>query len=87
MPAVVQGQGARFGIYFGRREPVTTWSDALQHDHAMNQAFVKGCVERGVYFHGFTQQGPPGHAGFSLAHTDADFAEALSVVDDVAAGL
>ena len=26
----------------------------------------------------------PGHAGFSLAHTDEDFAEALTVFDDVA---
>lgn len=87
VPAVVQGRGARFGIYFGRREPVTTWSDALNHDHALNQRFVQGCVERGVYFHGFTRQGPPGHAGFSLAHSARDFAEALNVIDDVAATL
>lgn len=85
VPAVVQGRGARFGIYFGRREPVTTWSDALNHDHALNQRFVKGCVERGVYFHGFTQQGPPGHAGFSLSHSEDDFAEALNVIESVAA--
>jgi glutamate-1-semialdehyde 2,1-aminomutase len=87
VPAVVQGRGARFGMYFGRRDPVTTWSDALNHDHALNQRFVQGCVERGVYFHGFTRQGPPGHAGFSLAHSADDFAEALNVIDDVAATL
>ncbi len=84
VPAVVQGRGARFGLYFGRREPVTTWSDALRHDHGLNQRFVQGCVERGVYFHGFTHQGPPGHAGFSLAHTEDDFAETLTVVEAVA---
>jgi glutamate-1-semialdehyde 2,1-aminomutase len=87
VPAVVQGRGARFGIYFGRREPVTTWADALSHDHELNRQFVQGCVERGVYFHGFTRQGPPGHAGFSLAHRPEDFAEALTVIDDVAATL
>jgi glutamate-1-semialdehyde 2,1-aminomutase len=85
VPAVVQGRGARFGIYFGFREPVTTWSDALNHDHALNRRFVQGCVERGVYFHGFTQQGPPGHAGFSLSHSADDFAEALNVIESVAA--
>ncbi|MFT4039294.1 MAG: aspartate aminotransferase family protein [Thermomicrobiales bacterium] len=87
VPARVQGQGARFGIYFGITEPVTTWSDALGHDHELNRRFAEGCVERGAYFHGYTRQGPPGHAGFSLAHTDADFAETLTVVEDVCRGL
>lgn len=84
LPVRVQGMGARFGLYFGIREPVRTWSDALGHDHALNRHFVLGCVERGVYFHGYTRQGPPGHAGFSLAHTADDFAETLTVVEDVA---
>ncbi|MEA2531176.1 MAG: glutamate-semialdehyde -aminomutase [Thermomicrobiales bacterium] len=84
LPVRVQGMGSRFGLYFGTREPVQTWSDALGHDHELNRRFVVGCVERGVYFHGYTRQGPPGHAGFSLAHTPDDFAETLNVVEDVA---
>ena len=56
----------------------------MGHDHELNRHFAAGCVARGVYFHGYTRQGPPGHAGFSLAHTDADFAETLSVVESVA---
>lgn len=87
LPVHIQGKGARFGMYFGRREPVTTWTDAFDHDHAMNQAFVRQCWERGVAFHGYTRQGPPGHAGFSLAHTDADLDESLNVFDAVAANL
>jgi glutamate-1-semialdehyde 2,1-aminomutase len=87
LPVRVQGRGARFGMYFGRTEPVRTWSDALGHDHALNQRFTVGCVERGLYFHGYTRQGPPGHAGFSLAHTDEDFAETLNIVEDVAKGI
>ncbi len=83
VPARVQGLGARFGIYFGITEPVRTWSDALNHDHALNRRFAIGCAERGVYFHGYTRQGPPGHAGFSLAHSDEDFAETLGVVEAV----
>jgi glutamate-1-semialdehyde 2,1-aminomutase len=87
VPARVQGMGARFGIYFGITEPVRTWSDALGHDHELNRRFTAGCIERGVYFHAYTRQGPPGHAGFSLAHSDENFAETLSVVEDVARGL
>jgi glutamate-1-semialdehyde 2,1-aminomutase len=80
----VQGMGARFGLYFGRTEPVTTWTDAMNHDHEVNQQFVAECNRLGVAFHGYTKQGPPGHAGFSLAHTQADFDETLNVVDTVA---
>lgn len=83
VPVRVQGMGARFGLYFGRTDPVTTWSDVLNHDHHMNQRFVEECNARGVAFHGYTKQGPPGHAGFSLAHTQEDFDEALNVIDAV----
>lgn len=81
IPARVQGMGARFGIYFGRTEPVTTWSDAMNHDHGLNEKFTIGCIDRGVYFHAYTRQGPPGHAGISLAHTRADLEETLSVAE------
>ena len=84
VPARVQGMGARFGIYFGITEPVRTWTDAMGHNHELNRRFASGCVDRGIYFHGYTKQGPPGHAGFSLAHSDADFAETLNVVETVA---
>lgn len=87
IPVVVQGRGARFGLYFGRREPVRTWGDAANHDHDLNRRFTLGCIERGIYIHAYTKQGPPGHAGISLAHTDEDLAEVLSAVDDVARSL
>lgn len=83
LPVRVQGLGARFGLYFGRTEPVTTYSDALSHDHALNARFVIGCLERGVYVHAYSGSGAPGHAGFSFAHTDDDFAEALARMSDV----
>lgn len=83
LPVRVQGLGARFGLYFGRTEPVTTYSDAVNHDHEMNQRFVIGCLERGIYFHAYNRVGAPGHSGFSFAHTDADFAEALTKMSDV----
>jgi len=83
----VQGMGTRFGLYFGQRTPVSTWSNALDHDHEMNRRFVVGCSERGVAFHGYTRQGPPGHAGFSLAHTQEDIDEALAVIEAVTSDL
>ncbi len=88
LPVCVQGLGARFGLYFGRREPVITYSDAQNHDHELNRQFVIGCLNRGVYFHAYNRAGAPGHSGFSLAHSDADLSDALSrmsdVVDDMA---
>ncbi len=83
LPVQVQGRGARFGLYFGRSEPVRTWSDALGHDHAMHARFVRGCFERGVYFHAYTKAGAPGHAGFTLAHSAGDLAETLTIAEDV----
>jgi len=79
----VQGLGARFGLYFGRREPVPTYFDALGHDHELNARFVRGCLERGVYFHAYNRSGAPGHSGFSLAHDDDVLDNALTIMADV----
>jgi glutamate-1-semialdehyde 2,1-aminomutase len=83
VPARVQGRGARFGIYFGRTEPVTTWSEAVGHDHDLNRRFTSGMLDRGVYIHAYTKAGPPGHAGFSTAHTAEHFAVVLTAAEDV----
>jgi len=84
LPVLVQGKGARFGLYFGRREPVATWTDALGHDHALNARFSKGLLDNGVHIHAYTRAGAPGHAGFSTAHAPEDFAETLTVAETVA---
>ncbi len=83
LPVLVQGLGARFGLYFGRREPVRTYADAVHHDHDLNRKFVLGCLKRGVYFHAYGSSGAPGHSGFSFAHTDEVFADALNKIADV----
>jgi hypothetical protein len=41
-------------------------------------------LERGVYIHAYTKAGPPGHAGFSTAHSSEQFDEVLSAADEVA---
>ena len=87
VPVTVQGLGARFGLYCGRREPVTTWSAAAAHDHDLHRRFVVACLARGLFLPGYSKQGPPGHNGFSLAHTPAVLAEALAIMDDAAGNL
>ncbi len=84
LPVVVQGRGGRFGMYFGRRGAVTTVADAAGHDHELNARFNRACVERGLYVHPYTRAGAPGHAGISLAHTDAVLDDALAILDDAA---
>lgn len=81
LPARVQGLGTRFGLHMGRREPVRNLTDALDHDHELHRRLVVGCLARGVYFHGYSSSGAPGHAGFSTAHSDEDFARTLEAFD------
>lgn len=87
IPVRVQGLGARFGLYFGRHEPVTTYADAASHDHDLNRRFVIACLERGLFLPAYTRQGPPGHLGFSVAHTSAILAQALTICEAAAATL
>lgn len=87
IPARVQGIGTRFGIYFGRQEPVRTVAQVQDHDHDLNRRFYLGCLDRGVYFHAYSGTGPPGHAGFSLAHDDNVLDQALEVMDQVAGSM
>jgi glutamate-1-semialdehyde 2,1-aminomutase len=87
IPALVQGIGTRFGIYFGRQDPVRTSEDANDNDHQLNAKFVKGCFERGLYFHAYRTSGASGHNGISLSHTRDELGEALDVVGEVAKSL
>jgi glutamate-1-semialdehyde 2,1-aminomutase len=87
LPVRVQGLGARFGLYFGREEPVRTSADATDNDHALNAQFVKGCLDRGIYFHAYRTSGAPGHSGITLSHDREQLAEALNVFRDVAKSL
>jgi glutamate-1-semialdehyde 2,1-aminomutase len=87
LPVRVQGMGLRFGIYFGRNEPVRVLNDARGHDHDLNRRFILGCFERGVYFHAYAGRGVPGHAGFSLAHEAEHLASTLEVIEAVAGDL
>jgi len=75
VPVRLQYLGPRFGLYFGVQEAVTNYRQAAQKNRAMELTFIKGCIERGVYFH------PSPHHGFSAAHTEADMDRVLAAAE------
>ncbi len=81
LPGHVQGLGIRFGVFFGLEKDVRCYRDAATRDVDMWHRFVRGCVERGIYFQSIGHA--IGHHGISAAHTDADIDWALERMDDV----
>jgi glutamate-1-semialdehyde 2,1-aminomutase len=79
-PGIVQGIGARFGVYFGVTEPVTNYRQALRVDRELERSFLSGCLARGLYFHDY---GHTMHHGFSSQHSLADIDETLNIIEDV----
>jgi glutamate-1-semialdehyde 2,1-aminomutase len=79
VPGVVQGIGARFGLYLGLTEPVTDYRQAVRTNREMEIKFILGCVRRGLYIHDY---GHTMHHGFSSQHTVADIDQALTVIED-----
>lgn len=81
VPGIVQGIGARFGLYLGVTEPVTNYRQATRSNRAWELQFLRGCIERGLYLHDYAHRTPM-HHGFSIQHTEADIDEALNIMED-----
>jgi glutamate-1-semialdehyde 2,1-aminomutase len=79
VPGIVQGIGARFGLYLGLTEPVTHYRQVARTNRAMEIRFLKGCLSRGLYFHDY---GHTMHHGFSSQHSLADIDESLNIIED-----
>ena len=79
MEARVQGLGARFGIYFGVRDPVCSYRDAIRHHRERMLGFIAAAIRHGVYFHDYG--GAPCHHGFCAVMTLADVEETLDRLD------
>ena len=79
VPGVVQGIGARFGLYLGVTQPVTNYRQAVKTNREMEIKFILGCVKRGLYIHDY---GHTMHHGFSSQHTVRDIDEALNIIED-----
>lgn len=78
---VVPHHGARFNILLGRKTPGVRYEDTFWHDRALMLQVIKGCYDRGVYFHDYG--GAPAHHGYSTQHTLKDIGEVLNVLEDV----
>ncbi|MEO6876542.1 MAG: hypothetical protein ABI222_17135, partial [Opitutaceae bacterium] len=65
----------------GRKTPAVRYEDTFCHDRALMLQLVKGCYDRGVYFHDYG--GGPAHHGYSVQHTLQDIGEVLNVLEDV----
>lgn len=83
--ARVQGLGARFGIYFGMRDEVRTYRDAVKHHREQMLRFIASANREGVYFHDYG--GAACHHGFCAAMTIADADEALQRLDRAVADM
>jgi glutamate-1-semialdehyde aminotransferase len=79
VPGILQGIGARFGLYLGLTEPVANYRQAVRTSREMEVKFILGCVRRGLYIHDY---GHTMHHGFSSQHTDADIDESLNIIED-----
>ncbi|HUE70400.1 MAG TPA: aspartate aminotransferase family protein [Pirellulaceae bacterium] len=79
IPARVQGLGARFGIYFGLTEEVTSYDQVQRHSREQMLGFIAAAIEHGVYFHDYG--GAACHHGFCQAMTLGDVEEALERLD------
>jgi len=78
---IVPHHGARFNIMLGRKTPALRYEETFCHDSPVMLAIIKGCWERGVYFHDYG--GGPLHHGYSIQHTEEDIDTVLSVLEDV----
>jgi len=80
VPGIVQGIGARFGIYFGLTEPVTNYRQAVESDRNMEIRFLMACLEKGLYMHDYAHRTPM-HHGYSSQHSLEDLDEALNIIE------
>lgn len=80
VPVRVQHHGSRFGMTFGTRDKVVNYRQSLCHTKERMLKFCLEATNRGVYFHDYG--GGACHHGYSLAHSSADIARVLQVIED-----
>jgi len=78
---IIPRHGARFNILLGRTTPAVRYEDTFGHDKTLMLEILKGCYDRGIYFHDYG--GAAAHHGYSVQHTIGDIDEVLNVLDEV----
>jgi glutamate-1-semialdehyde 2,1-aminomutase len=83
IPGHVQGIGARFGWYFGSKEPITNLREASHFDPDLTERFLLAARDQGLYFHHYGTRLAPMHYGTSSALTVADVDWSLDRIETV----
>ncbi|HUX14069.1 MAG TPA: aspartate aminotransferase family protein [Spirochaetia bacterium] len=82
--AIVQGLGARFGIYFGLDHPTNDYREAARnYDGKVGQKFYELVMKKGLYFHNYGAGLTPMHSGITAVHTRKVLDESLNRLSDV----
>jgi glutamate-1-semialdehyde 2,1-aminomutase len=83
--AVVQGLGARFGLYCGLETlPIYDYREVVRcFDFEMNQKFVRMAFDKQLYIHDYGCRFSPTHHGFTSAHSVQDVDETLQRCEDI----
>ncbi len=84
LKGVVQGLGARFGIYFGLEEPTHDYrTAAAAYNPKAWSRFVELALENGLYFHHYGDSLTPMHSGVTAAHTREVYDETLDRMESI----
>ncbi len=84
LKGVVQGLGARFGLYFGLEEPTHDYRVAAAgYDPRAWSRFVELALEAGLYFHHYGDSLTPMHSGITTAHTREIYDETLNRMESI----
>ena len=78
---VAPHHGARFNILLGRKTEAARYEDTFCHNKSTMLQLVKGCFDKGVYFHDYG--GAPAHHGYSIQHTLDDIDTVLQILEEV----
>lgn len=83
--AVVQGLGARFGIFFGMEEtPIMDFRKVVdEFDSETDKKFIRKCFDRRLYFRDPGHRIVPIHHGITSAHGEDVIDETLNRLDDL----
>jgi len=84
LKGILQGLGARFGLYFGLDHPTHDYREAARcYNRKAGRRFHELVIGKGLYFHDFGDGLTPMHAGITAAHTREIFDETLNRLNDV----
>jgi glutamate-1-semialdehyde 2,1-aminomutase len=84
LKGLVQGLGARFGLYFGCDKKVHDFREAAAaYNLKAGKRFIQLAVENFLYFHDYGDSIVPMHCGFTAAHTYEDFDKTLEIMERI----